>query len=460
MSLFRSGFVAALALLAAFPAVAQSSSQSSSQSASPAAGQDDEEDNAEFLRTFAAWPKPAEMRSAFPAGATVTGRARIECTVAAKGALLNCAVLREIPAGQGFGAAAMSLSNRYRARIKDEAGASTIGAKVSYWAELLAPGDANPNWVRKPTGQDLAGVFPVAAVKAGKDGAATIHCRVTVDGFLDRCVVISETPEGLGFGPAALALAPQFRMSPMIRGGKPQTGEVTVPINWKGLSGAGLRTVSKERLLIDPPWKQAPTSAQVDAAWPKGAAGLDAGQAAIRCRLKTGGALRGCEVISELPAGKGFGKAALVLADQFLVSLDPNDNKLAGMIQVDVPVRFRAPGSTTRKLTRPRWIRAADPEAMAAAFPEAARKAGVTVGTGVVSCLVTAEGRLTDCEAVREEPLNLDFAAAAMTVAGTMRMNLWTTEGDPVDGQRIRLPVRFEETGPAAAEKPADKTTP
>lgn len=401
---------------------------------------------------LAARPKASEIKAAFPVGADVSGETEVECVVADKGALDDCKVLSEYPLNRGFGEAALGLSGRYKARLKDEAGASNVGRKVSYSLDFLAPGDSNPDWVRKPSGEDLAGVFPVAAVKAGKDGRAVIRCRVTVDGFLDRCQVLSETPEGLGFGGSALALAPQFLMSPKIRGGQRIESEVTVPINWTGLSQGGFISVNKERLILDPPWKTAPNLAQVEAAWPKAAAGEDNGQAALRCRIKETGALNDCDVISELPKGKGFGKAALGLADHFVMSLAPGDTKNVKLVQVDVPFRFRPPGSTSRQLTKPRWVQSADADALALAFPDAARKAGVANGLGVVSCGVTAQGRLTDCQAVREEPANLDFAASAMIVAGSMRMNPWTKEGDPVDGQRIRLPIRFEGAPPLEEE--------
>ncbi|PLR27781.1 hypothetical protein SGCZBJ_05340 [Caulobacter zeae] len=444
MSFIRFGSVAALLVLAGLP--------TSSNAAE------------EGRLVFAARPKASEIKAAFPAGATVTGDAEVECVVADKGALADCKVLSEYPMNRGFGAAALGLADRYKVKVKDEAGASSIGRKVSYSLEFLAPGDANPNWVRKPTGQDLAGVFPVAAVKAGKDGRAVIRCRVTTEGFLDRCAVLSESPAGLGFGHSALALAPQFLMSPKIRAGQRVETEVTVPINWAGLAEGGFASVSKERLILDPPWKSAPSLAQVEAAWPKAAAGEDNGQAALRCGIKESGALDDCEVISELPKGKGFGKAALGLADHFKVSIGPGDAKMVKLIHVDVPFRFRPPGATGRQLTKPRWIQMADAEGLAMAFPQAARKAGVKNGLGVVSCTVTIEGRLADCEAAREEPAGLDFAASAMIVAGSMRMNPWTKEGDPVDGQRIRLPIRFEgvelEEEEGAAEAPTAAAKP
>jgi hypothetical protein len=43
---------------------------------------------------------------------------------------------------------------------------------------------------------------------------------------------------------------------------------------------------------MDPPWTRVPTQAEVNAAWPKSAAGLPSGQAALRCALVKTGQLR------------------------------------------------------------------------------------------------------------------------------------------------------------------------
>jgi hypothetical protein len=60
-----------------------------------------------------------------------------------------------------------------------------------------------------------------------------------------------------------------------------------------------------------------------------------------------------------------------------------------------------------------------------------------------VSCVVLATGELGDCQALREEPAGLEFAAAAIKAAAVMRMNPWSTEGDALEGLRINLPIRF-----------------
>jgi len=88
-----------------------------------------------------------------------------------------------------------------------------------------------PDWAQKPTGEDLADVYPPAAVQAHLEGRATIACVTTVEGLLADCKVIVEDPPGAGFGEAALALAARFKMRPMTKDGHPVAGgNVRIPI--------------------------------------------------------------------------------------------------------------------------------------------------------------------------------------------------------------------------------------
>lgn len=88
-----------------------------------------------------------------------------------------------------------------------------------------------PDWATKPTAEDMARFYPAAAAAAKVGGRATIDCRVTVEGRLTQCKVLSESPGELGFGAAALQLAEVFQMRPKTRDGKPVAGgQVTIPL--------------------------------------------------------------------------------------------------------------------------------------------------------------------------------------------------------------------------------------
>ena len=86
-----------------------------------------------------------------------------------------------------------------------------------------------PDWLRKPSGEDLAWAYPERAARLEIGGKATLHCLVAPDGGLTHCEVVSEAPADQGFSAAALALAPQFQMTRPPSDAK-NPSEVTIPI--------------------------------------------------------------------------------------------------------------------------------------------------------------------------------------------------------------------------------------
>jgi hypothetical protein len=71
---------------------------------------------------------------------------------------------------------------------------------------------------RSPTADEIAAVYPREALEAHQGGTATMVCTVQADHTL-VCEVVSETPEGRGFGDAALRLVPTLRLDPDSVGG-------------------------------------------------------------------------------------------------------------------------------------------------------------------------------------------------------------------------------------------------
>lgn len=230
---------------------------------------------------FSKTPDDKALRAALPPGSPSTD-VRLDC-LAGIGRYESC-VVEGLDPGAAITGAAIKVALDQRFNPTDRTGAPAVGRHFQEEIELIAPGDKNPDWLSKPTGERLAALFPVKAVRDGKPGSATISCRVTVEGYLDRCKVVAETPAGYDFGEAALQLSQQFRMTPKIRGGRPVEGTARIPINWAEVPRVSGPT-PKERVLTDPNWRSAPSSAAVKAAYPAKAGGVPSGQAALRCDL-------------------------------------------------------------------------------------------------------------------------------------------------------------------------------
>lgn len=318
-------------------------------------------------------------------------------------------------------------------------------------------GSSEADWVRQPTMTELVAVWPKAAMALNIGGSAILRCEVTTQGALEGCVVESETPAGMGFGAAALVLAPTFAMKPAMQDGKPVRSTVGIPIKWAAPGGGdlGSRLVSRGMTMLqDPVWASAPSFADMRAAWPAQATG-DFGHVSVRCGFTREGALRACRVLDETPVGKGFGNAALKLvAPKFRVQVNPADADRLMRDQIDVPIQFLNPASNTpRQVLHPKWITTVDPSQVQAVYPAKAADAGIKSGRGVADCAIAADGHLVDCKPAYATPEGMGFAEAAVQVAQVMQMNPWTEGGSPVDGVRLRLPVSFNLAPEPAAAK-------
>jgi TonB family protein len=341
---------------------------------------------------------------------------------------------------------------------------SVLAACVSL-SGVAAAETTPPNWLRKPTTQELYGVWPLAAKTKGVDGGATISCVVTEQGLLTDCTVVSEHPAGMGFGAAAIALSDRFLMTPAKVDGKPIPSRATIPVNFRDDSGpptarTGTRFVTPPEsilMLTNPVWLSAPSFQQMANAYPS----LDPGKAVaghvvMQCHVAKDGSLHFCDIMSEQPGGRGFGKAARSVAPFFRADLSQAPPGKIDQIRINLPIHFETPqdASASRTLSEYAWTRTPAPELLGKSFPDAAAKAGATTGRAVLSCSADAHGALAGCLVLSETPPGLDFGSSALKVAEGMSINPWTTEGLPVDGAHVKFAIRLNRPDQTAQAQP------
>lgn len=337
------------------------------------------------------------------------------------------------------------------------------GAMALTSAASAADTIVHATWLTRPKAEDLLGVWPAEALKRGRGGKAVLSCTVTTTGALVECQVASETPAGAGFGQAAISLTPQLLMSPATRNGVPfNEAGVKIAINFEG---AGPETGSRiggqmsmgslpDRVISDVPWIAAPTYDQVVAAYPQKARERGvAGHVVLSCQFKSDGRLTGCSTVREEPDGYGFSAAARSLVANFAAPATVDGRPVrAAFLQLPISFEPKMLDLAHPAVGKPQWTVLPEASDFQAGYPRAALAAGVLKGRAVLSCLVAAEGRLSDCSVVSEEPAGLGFGEAASAMAPGFRMGVWTPDGLPTVGARIKAPIRYER--PEVAAKP------
>lgn len=340
-----------------------------------------------------------------------------------------------------------------------------LGAAAMASSALAADAIVHATWLTRPRAEDLLGVWPAEALKRGLGGRAVLSCTVTTTGALVECQVASESPPGAGFGQAAIALTPQLLMSPATRNGVPfAEAGVKISINF---SGAGPETGSRiggqmslapipVRAISDVPWIDAPTYDQVAAVYPeKARQKAVAGHVVMSCVFKADGHLTGCSTVREEPDGYGFSSAARSLVGAFSAPTTVRGQSVrAATLQLPVSFEPKMLDPARPMVGKPQWTVLPEPSDFQAGYPKAALAANVLKGRAVLSCVVAAQGALSDCAVSSEEPAGLGFGAAASALAPTFRLGIWTPDGLPTVGARIKAPIRYERPEADPTAKP------
>jgi TonB family protein len=177
-------------------------------------------------------PPRADMSFAFFAR-EYRSHVDLRCTVAGE-ALSACQAVEPTP--QEFLAAAAAAAQAARIAPQDTDGLATDGREVTvsiFFPPMPIPVSAGPppapptmtapTWLAQPTAQEFSRYYPPRAFNEGVSGSATVDCLVDGAGLL-ACTVVSEEPEGYGFGEAALRISRHFRVATETRDGRSTVG--------------------------------------------------------------------------------------------------------------------------------------------------------------------------------------------------------------------------------------------
>ena len=304
------------------------------------------------------------------------------------------------------------------------------------------PADRDADWLHRPTSGDIRAAFPSDPEAQRRGGSATLHCIITTTGAARDCTVATESPAGLGFGQAALTLAPQFLFRPAIRDGQPVESGVSIPITFGASDPAFMNAVVFSGIA----WTRAPTAEDLLRVYPAGPRrdGQD-GHVVLHCFFLSD-RVQGCRAIQEEPRRRGFAEAALRLADRFravrprVAASYPSENT-----RVVIPFTFAAASLHSEEpvLGAPEAAVMPDLETI-----RAARPAAEAAGMAAMTCRVGDGGALQACHVEAETPADQGFGAAALTLAPRFRATVWSADGLPTVGATIRVRVGFP---PAAA---------
>ncbi len=354
----------------------------------------------------------------------------------------------------------------------------------------------NPDWERKPSGEEFSGAYPPMAADLGIEARVVVACRVTAEGVLADCAVQSETPMEQGFGVAALSVTRYFRMRPKMSNGRGVGGgQVRIPLHFKLPSATPPRDqpgpatseralvlarqlVAAERLPEQFAAFMAPGS-PLFAHWVR--PGLSAslreeGEASLRRAFNQNvgafnedaarayasvldeGQLQAALAFAATPSGQA---AARRVAD--FQALNGPTSWVAGRIgfatarerfckgrdcQEDPNFEAKLPARPPPTVLTADWLQQPDRWQIVSAGPWAIRAMSLR-GAARLRCDVVATGSLESCSVLGETPRGLGFGPAALGLSGYYRMQPLP----PGNGRAsVELTIRFPE--PSAVPPP------
>jgi TonB family protein len=314
---------------------------------------------------------------------------------------------------------------------------------LSLGAVARAADLSDPVWVKAPDRSDWARAYPTQAAQSGLAGSAQVRCAATSAGSLENCAVVAETPTGAGFGAAALSLMGGMELRPTSQSGQLITGKsVLVPIKFTP------DVLRPGAVVTNPDWLKKPKPDDFASFWPAAAHG-GSGKVVVECKVTNRGLLDKCQVADESPPGRGFGSAALLISQSFLMRPMTVDGQPVGGAGVLIPINFVGHGETGyggrsyNVVTTAPWSATPTAADLAAAYP---KRAIGKVGSGhvVLRCGLKRDGGLTDCKVFSEEPKGEGFADAALSVTRHFQV-LVEPKADKVENLLVSVPMDFRD---------------
>jgi periplasmic protein TonB len=123
-------------------------------------------------------------------------------------------------------------------------------------------------------------------------------------------------------------------------GAMQESGLPPIPVPARGAGPAPLGPP----LPGSPDWERLPTRGEAAMVYP--AAAVDAGasgKTVIRCGIKAGGLLTNCNVLTQTPAGLGFGRAALMVTRYYKLRPTLADGRPVDGFSIEIPMTWTPP---------------------------------------------------------------------------------------------------------------------
>jgi TonB family protein len=218
------------------------------------------------------------------------------------------------------------------------------------------------------------------------------------------------------------------------------------------LSIVGTADGQPKSVVTNPDWLRRPSPDQLHTAFPTQATASE-GYVRLACIVTVQGLVRNCEILSESPAGQGFGQAALAITPQLLFRPGTVNGRPVEST-VTIPFPFNCSGASCgsmgdgpsgRKILNGiAWAEAPSQLEMVAAYPPKAKAAHI-LGVASIECVMTADGSLKSCDTMSEEPRNQGFGKAAASLARYFKKPVNISPDVKIDGVVTRLSFTFGE---------------